>query len=140
MKNEGRGDTNMYYVVQNREGRFNLLNPDEIRISNWIGIYDDNGNLIKAVSVTDDEPLFFDDDEPEEIARQLERWLNRVVYTSEEDKIKDMIKFLRENSKELMVGKLKKDIHRINKKIEQLKKEKEALVRKLNEVTDVVEE
>jgi len=130
----------MYYVVQNREGRFNLLNPDEIRRSSWIGIYDDNGNLIKAVSVTDDEPLFFDDDEPEEIARQLERWLNRVVYTSEEDKIKDMIKFLRENSKELMVGKLKKDIHRINKKIEQLKKEKEALVRKLNEVTDVVEE
>ena len=130
----------MYYVVQNREGRFNLLNPGEIRISSWIGIYDDNGNLIKAVSVTDDEPLFFDDDEPEEIARQLERWLNRVVYTSEEDKIKDMIKFLRENSKELMVGKLKKDIHRINKKIEQLKKEKEALVRKLNEVTDVVEE
>ena len=64
MKNEGRGDTNMYYVVQNREGRFNLLNPDEIRVSNWIGIYDDNGNLIKAVSVTDDEPLFFDDDEP----------------------------------------------------------------------------
>jgi len=130
----------MYYVVQNREGRFNLLNPNETRVSNWIGIYDDNGNLIKAVSVTDDEPLFFDDDEPEEIARQLERWLNRVVYTSEEDKIKDMIKFLRENSKELMVGKLKKDIHRINKKIEQLKKEKEALVRKLNEVTDVVEE
>ena len=119
----------MYYVVQNREGRFNLLNPNETRVSNWIGIYDDNGNLIKAVSVTDDEPLFFDDDEPEEIARQLERWLNRVVYTSEEDKIKDMIKFLRENSKELMVGKLKKDIHRINKKIEQLKKEKEALVR-----------
>ncbi|HDL59886.1 MAG TPA: hypothetical protein ENH14_00355 [candidate division WOR-3 bacterium] len=135
----------MYYVVQNREGRFNLLNPGEIRVSSWIGIYDDEGNLIKAVSVTDDEPIFFDDDEPEEIARQLERWLNRVVYTSEEDKIKDMIKFLRENSKELMVGKLKKDIHRINERIEQLRKEKEALVRKLNEVTiqekmiDVVE-
>ena len=130
----------MYYVVQNREGRFNLLNPDEIRISNWIGIYDDNDNLIKAVSVTDDEPLFFDDDEPEEIAKQLEWWLSRVIYTSEEDKIKDMIKFLRENSKELMKGKLEKDIHRINEKIERLKKEKEALVRKLNEVTDVVEE
>ncbi|MHC1568709.1 MAG: hypothetical protein ACXQTX_00220 [Candidatus Syntropharchaeia archaeon] len=130
----------MYYVVQNREGRFNLLNPDETRVSNWIGIYDDNGNLIKAVSVTDDEPLFFNDDEPEEIAQQLEQWLNRMIYTSEEDKIKDMIKFLRENSKELMKGKLEKDIHRINEKIERLKKEKEALVRKLNEVTDVVEE
>ena len=129
----------MYYVVQNREGRFNLLNPDEIRISSWIGIYDDDGNLIKAVSVTDDEPLFFDDDEPEEIARQLEQWLNRMIYTSEEDKIKDMIEFLRRNSKELIKGRLEKDIHKINEKIEQLKKEKEALVRKLNEVTDVVE-
>jgi len=131
----------MYYVVQNKERKFHVLSPDKTYISNWIGIYDDNDNLIKVVSVTDDEPLFFDDDEPEEIARQLERWLNKVVvFPSEEDKIKDMIKFLRENSKELMVGKLKKDIHRINKKIEQLKKEKEALVRKLNEVTDVVEE
>ena len=129
----------MYYIVQNREGRFNLLNPDEIRISNWIGIYDDNGNLIKAVSVTDDEPLFFNDNEPEEIAQQLERWLNRTIYTSEEDKIKDMIKFLREHSKELLIGKLEKDIHKINKKIEQLKKEKESLVRRLNEVTDTAE-
>ena len=124
----------MYYVIQNREGRFNLLNPDEIRISSWIGIYDDNGNLIKAVSVTDDEPLFFDDNEPEEIAQQLEEWLNRMVYTSDEDKIKDMIKFLRENSKELIKGKLEKDIHRINEKLERLKKEKEVLVRRLNEV------
>jgi len=125
---------NMYYAVQNKEGRFNLLNPNEVRISNWIGIYNDEG-LVKAVSITDDEPLFFDDDKPEEIARQLERWLNKVMYVSEKNKIEDMIKFLRKSSKELMVGKLKKDIHRINERIEQLKKEREALVRKLNEIT-----
>jgi len=121
----------MYYEVQNREGRFNLADPSEIRVSNWVGIFDDDGNLIKGISVTDDEPLFFDDDEPEEIARQLERWLNGVLYTSEEAKIKDMIKFLRENSKELTIGKLKRDIRKIDERIEQLNKEKEMLIEKL---------
>ena len=123
----------MYYIVQNREGRFNFINPSETRVSSWVGIYDDKGNLIKVVSVVDDEPIFFDDDEPEDIAEALENWFKHIVYTSDEEKIKDMIKFLRENSKELIKGKLKKDIYRINKRIEQLRKEKEVLVRTLNE-------
>ena len=103
----------MYYVVQNREEKFNLANHNETRVSNWVGIYDDEGNLIKAVSVLDDKPLFSDDDEPEKIARQLERWLNKAKHTADEDKIKDMIKFLRENSEELTIGRLKRDIHRM---------------------------
>ena len=117
----------MYYTISTIEGRFNLINPSEVRVSNRVIIYNDDGSLLKAVSVLDDGPIFDDTDEPEDIAEELEEWLDGMIYTSDEKEIRDMIQFLREHSKELLKGKLRRDIKRIEEKIKELNEEKERL-------------
>ena len=61
----------MYYTISTTEGRFNLLNPSEVKFSNQVRIYNDDGSLLKSVSVTADGPIFDDTDEPEDIAEAL---------------------------------------------------------------------
>ena len=117
----------MYYTITTSEGRFNLLNPSEVRVSNRVIIYNDDGSLLKAVSVLDDGPIFDDADEPEDIAEELEEWLDGMLYTSDEKEIRDMIRFLREHSRELLKGKLRRDIGIIEEKIKRLQEEKEML-------------
>ncbi|MHC1584605.1 MAG: hypothetical protein ACXQTM_08315 [Methanosarcinales archaeon] len=117
----------MYYKVDAYEGRFNLLNPSEVRVSNRVRIYNNDGSLLKAVSVLDDGPIFDNTDKPEDIAEELEEWLDGMIYTSDEEEIRDMIQFLREHSKELLKGKLHWDIKRIEEKIKELNEKKERL-------------
>ena len=119
----------MYYTVTVIEGHFNLVNPSGVMFSNRVIIYNDDGSLIKAVSVAADGPIFYDDDEPEDIAKALEKWLDGMLYTSDEEEIRNMIQFLRKHSKELLKGKLRKDIERIETKIKELNEEKERLRR-----------
>jgi len=117
----------MYYTITTSEGRFNLLNPSEVKTSNQVRIYNDDGSLLKAVSVLDDGAIFDDTDEPEDIAEELEEWLDGMIYASDEENIRDMIQFLREHSKELLKGKLHRGIKRIEAKIKELNEEKERL-------------
>jgi len=124
----------MYYTITTSEGRFNLINPSEVRVSNRVIIYNDDGSLLKAVSVLDDGPIFDDADEPEDIAEALENWLDGMLYASDEEEIRNMIKFLREHSKELLKGKLRRDIGIIEKKIKRLKEEKEMLRKRCQEL------
>jgi len=124
----------MYYTTSAIEGRFNLINPSEVKFSNRVIIYNDDGSLLKAVSVLDDGPIFDDTDEPEDIAEELEEWLDGMIYTSDEKEIRDMIKFLREHSKELWKGKLQWDIKRIEEKIKELNEEKEYLQEQYEEL------
>ena len=124
----------MYYTTTTNQGRFNLADPSEVMFSNRVIIYNDDGSLIKAVSVTADGPIFYGDDEPEDIAKALEKWLNGMFYTSEEEEIKNMIQFLRKYSKELLRGKLRKDIEGIEKKIKRLEEEKETLRKRYEEI------
>ena len=123
-----------YYRILTRKGNFNLADPSEVMFSNWVGIYDDDDSLIKAESVHADEPIFYDEDEPEEIADALEKWLKGMFYASDEDNIKEMIQFLREHSKELLKGKLRKDIEGIEKKIKRLEEEKKMLIKRYEEL------
>ena len=117
----------MYYTISTIEGRFNLLNPSEVRVSNRVIIYNDDGSLLKAVSVLDDGPIFDNTDEPEDIAEELEEWLDGMIYTSDEENIRNMIQFLREHSKELLKGKLQRDMKRIEAKIKELNEKRERL-------------
>ena len=117
----------MYYTITTSEGRFNLLNPSEVKTSNRVIIYNDDSSLIKAVSVAADKPIFYGNEDPEDIADALEKWLKGMFYASDEDNIKEMIQFLREHSKELLKGKLRRDIKRIEEKIKELNEEKERL-------------
>ncbi len=131
----------MYYTISTIEGRFNLINPSEVRVSNRVIIYNDDDSLLKAVSVLDDGPIFDNTDEPEDIAEELEEWLDGIIYTSDEKEIRDMIQFLREHSKELLKGKLQWDIKRIEEKIKKLMEEKERLRKRYEELlTDNREE
>ncbi|MHC1635102.1 MAG: hypothetical protein ACXQTS_00555 [Candidatus Methanospirareceae archaeon] len=120
-------------MIDTREGNFNLLNPSEIRISNWAGIYDED-ELIKAASLLSECPTFSDDDTPEEIADALEEELSCMIYSSEEEDIRNVISFLRENAKELRKGKLLKDIKDIERKIEELQRVKEKLYKELENI------
>jgi len=124
----------MYYTITTSEGRFNLLNPSEVKTSNQVRIYNDDGTLLKAVSVLDDGPIFDDTDKPEDITEELEEWLDGMIYTSDEENIKDMIQFLREHSKELLKGKLHRDIKRIEEKIKELNEKKERLRKQYEEL------
>ena len=117
----------MYYTISVTEGRFNILDPTEVKFSNSVRVYNDDGGSIEVVSVTADEPIFDDNDEPEDIAQALEEWLDGMLYTSREEEIRNMIQFLRKHSRELLKGKLRKDIERIEEKIKKLDKEKKRL-------------
>ena len=131
----------MYYTISTTEGRFNLINPSEVKFSNQVIIYNDDGSLLKAVSVLDDGPIFDNTDEPEDIAEELEEWLDGMIYTSDEKEIRDMIQFLREHSKELLKGKLRRDVKRIEEKIKKLVEVKERLRKRYDELlTDNREE
>ena len=124
----------MYYTISTIEGRFNLINPSEVRVSNRVIIYNDDGSLLKAVSVLDDGPIFDNTDEPEDVAEELEEWLDGMIYTSDEKEIRDMIQFLREHSKELLKGKLHRDIKRIEEKIKELNEKKRRLHKQYEEL------
>jgi len=124
----------MYYTTSAIEGRYNLINPNEVKFSNQVIIYNDDGSLLKAVSVLDDGPIFDNTDEPEDIAEALENWLKGMLYASDEEEIRNMIKFLREHSKELWKGKLQWGIKRIEEKIKELNEEKEYLQQKYEEL------
>ncbi len=100
----------MYYKVQIRSGHFNFADPKEEQISNWIAIYDENDELIKSASVLSDAPLFQEEDSPEDIAQALEDWLSSMIFTSDEQNIKEVVQFLREHSEELSKGKFRHDI------------------------------
>ena len=117
----------MYYRVLVMRNLENFMNPSEPVVDNWVEIYNDDGSLIKAESVATDRPILFEDDRPEDIANALEK-------TSDEDNIKEMIQFLRKHSKELLKGKLRKDIEVIEKKIKRLEEEKKMLVKRYEEI------
>ena len=120
----------MYYRISVREGNFNLMDPSEASWSNWIGIFDKEKEMpIKAVSVIADSPIFFDEDTPEDIANALEKWLKGAIYTSDEEKIKDMIQYLRKHSKELLKGRLDWRIALIEEKIKRLEEDKKWLLK-----------
>ena len=125
----------MYYRISVREGNFNLMDPSEVSWSNWIGVFDREKEMpIKAVSVTADSPIFFDEDTPEDIANALEKWLKGMVYTSDEEKIKDMIRYLRDHSKELLRGTLERRIALIEEKIKRLEEDKEWLLKERDRI------
>ena len=124
----------MYYTTTTNQGRFNLANPGEVMFSNRVIIYNDDGSLIKAVSVVADSPIFYGNEDPEDIVNALEKWLDDMFYASDKDNIRDMVQFLREHSKELLKGKLRKDIGRIEKKIKRLEEEKKMLVKRYEEI------
>ena len=124
----------MYYRILVREGHFNWANPSEVSTSNWVGVYSDEGKFIKAVSVTADGPIFYDGDEPEDIAEALENWLKGMLYASDEEEIRNMIQFLREHSRALLKGKLHRDIKRIEEKIKELNEKKERLRKQYEEL------
>ena len=125
----------MYYRISVREGNFNLMDPSEVSWSNWIGVFDRGKEMpIKAVSVTADSPIFFDEDTPIDIANALEKWLKEMVYTSDEGKIKDTIQYLREHSKELLKGRLDWRIALIEEKIKRLEEDKERLLKERDRV------
>jgi len=105
----------MYYRIFVAEGRYNIINPSETQVKNSVSIYDDK-RAIKSVSVLSDEPIFFDGDNPEQIAEALENWLKHMLLASNEEKVRDMIQFLRKHSKELTKGRLHYDIERIEEK------------------------
>jgi len=117
----------MYYRVLVMRNLENFMNPSEPVVDNWVEIYNDDGSLIKAESVATDRPILFEDDRPEDIANALEK-------TSDEDNIKEMIQFLRKHSKELLKGKLRRDIEGIEKKIKRLEEEKKMLVKRYEEI------
>jgi|GEM_PF-2355045 len=124
----------MYYTTTTNKGNFNLANPSEVMFSNRVIIYNDDGSLIKAVSVAADKPIFYGNEDPEDIANALEKWLDDMFYASDKDNIRDMVQFLREHSKELLKGKLRKDIGGIEKKIKRLEEEKKMLVKRYEEI------
>jgi len=117
----------MYYRVLVMRNSDNFLNPTEPAADNWVEIYNDDGSLIKAESVATDRPILFEDDRPEDIANALEK-------ASDEDNIKDMVQFLRKHSKDLLKGKLRKDIEIIEEKINRLEKKKEKLRKQYEEI------
>jgi len=117
----------MYYTISTEEKRLDIISPDETTVINHIRIYHNDGSLIKGVSVIADAQLFFDGDKPEDIAKMLEIWRKGMVYLPGSEKVKDMIQFLREHSKELLKGKLHRDIKRIEEKIKELNEKKERL-------------
>jgi len=123
----------MYYRVFVAEGRYNILNPSETRVKNSVAIYDDK-RAIKSVSVLSDEPIFYDDDNPEQIAEALENWLKHMLFTSNEEKVRDMIQFLRKHSKELTKGRLYYDIERVEEQIKELEEKKKDLTAQLEEL------
>jgi len=125
----------MYYRISVREGNFNLMDPSEASWSNWVGIFDREKEMpIKAVSVIADSPIFFDEDTPEDIANALEKWLKGMIYTSDEEKIKDVIQYLRKHSKELLEGTLDWRIALIEEKIKRLEEDKKWLLKERDRV------
>ena len=124
----------MYYRISVREGNFNLMDPSEASWSNWVGIFDEGEVPIKTVSVLAGEPIFYDEDTPEDIANALEEWLKGMIYTSDEEKIKDMIQYLRDHSKELLRGTLERRIALIEEKIKRLEEDKERLLKERDRV------
>jgi len=125
----------MYYRIFVTEGRFNFINPSETQFKNSVAIYDDK-RAIKSVSVLSDEPIFYDDENPEQIAEALENWLKHILFTSNEEKVRDMIQFLRKYSKELTKGRLRYDIERIEEQIKELEEKKEDLIAQLEELEE----
>jgi len=118
----------MNYKIKIRRGQFNLLNPNVMKINHWIAIYDkDSKKPCKVLNVdTDDgEYLFSENAEPIEIADGLETYLNSLCFTTQREEIKDMIKFLKEHSEELLKSKLEKEL-------KDLEKRKEEIIKRLN--------
>jgi len=114
----------MYYTISTEEKRVDIISPDKTTVIQRLRIYHDDGRFIKGVSVIADAQLFFDGDKPEDIAKMLEIWRKGMIYLPGSEKVKDMIKFLLEHSKELWKGKLQWDIKRIEAKIEELNEKK----------------
>ena len=118
----------MYYKIQINRGHYNWVNPNEYNINHRIEIFDDNSKKPTKVLniVTDDnEYLFSEDAEPEEMANALEEYLTSLLFTTQKEEIEDMIKFLREHSEELLKSKLEKEL-------KDLEKRKEEIIKRLN--------
>ena len=124
----------MYYTISIEEKRFDIVSPDETVVINHITIYHDDGRFIKKVSVIADGQLLFDGEKPEDLAKMLEIWRKGMIYLPGSEKVKDMIKFLLEHSKELWKGKLQWDIKRIEAKIKELNEKKERLHQQYEEL------
>jgi len=125
----------MYYRIFVAEGRFNFINPSETQFKNSVAIYDDK-RAIKSVSVLSDEPIFYDDENPEQIAEALENWLKHMLLAPNEEKVRDMIQFLRKHSKELTKGRLHYDIEKVEEQIKELEEKKEDLIAQLEELEE----
>ena len=131
----------MYYTISTEKKRIDIISPDETTVINHIRIYHDDGRFIKGVSVIADAQLLFEDEKPEDLAKMLEIWRKGMIYLPGSEKVEDMIKFLREHSKELWKGKLRWDIKRIEEKINELNEKKEYLQEQYKELlTDDREE
>jgi len=124
----------MYYTISTEKKRIDIISPDETTVINHIRIYHDDGRFIKGVSVIADAQLLFEDEKPEDLAKMLEIWCKGMIYLPGSEKVKDMIQFLREHSKELWRGKLYWDIKRIEAKIEELNEKKEYLQEQYKEL------
>jgi len=124
----------MYYTISTEKKRIDIISPDETTVINHLRIYHDDGRFIKGVSVIADAQLLFEDEKPEDLAKMLEIWCKGMIYLPGSEKVKDMIKFLLEHSKELWKGKLQWDIKRIEEKIKELNEEKEYLQQQYEEL------
>jgi len=124
----------MYYTISTEEKRVDIISPDKTTVIQRLRIRRDNGSVIKEVSVIADTQLLFEDEKPENLAATLEIWRKGMIYLPGSEKVKDMIKFLLEHSKELWKGKLQWDIKRIEAKIEDLNEKKEWLQEQYKEL------
>lgn len=112
---------NEFVRVISREGNFNILNPSEVSISTHIAICTETSKVLRtklSCNITTEEII--DQRDPEFLAFEIIRYL-RHVWTSQEDRIKEVHSYLLKNKDRLRYGNAIREYNVQTRKLKQIR-------------------
>lgn len=101
-------------------GHYNLCDPSQVSTSCTIRIYDDEGKIIRYVSVSVEGEE--DGDDVDRAIELIEEEDKRCFFSTARESWKEMIAFLKEHQDEIEAGNRKYEIENLTKKIGALQK------------------
>lgn len=117
----------MRILVKSRKGHFNMCNSSQESISTHIAIYDNEEKIIMYGNITTEYELSQNDNDPENLADEIDNHLGKLLYCSDKKELLSLAKFLRDNADKLLLGNKKYLLSQYKEKYQELEKKIEKL-------------
>jgi hypothetical protein len=107
-----------YIQVVSRTGHFNFANPSEESVSTHIAILTPDGKKKMLCNIRTKYEIY--DNNPHQLAAEIEYYLQSIFYSTDDENVRAIRKYLIDNEDDLFTGNLQQELIQLEKKRDEI--------------------